>query len=336
MRARSQRADRDGRRALRQGGRAERCRRGLLRERDRAAGRCRGAGEQVADGGGEGLRLAVGRRARRFDQGSPRRQRDDDFDKRTRRVAGEGRIAAIDRSDRVAAQGERRIGEKGHAARKRRGADRRAPVLKRDRARGRSDARVDLAHRGGKGNRLRILRGVGRSRETHGRGGVGDRAGRIQGEIGHELVGHGAAQAGDHVVAQPGRVTAVAAAGDVVEIGRVEGIECGKGLRRSVQRAEAPRGAELVGDGDQPAPAGSGDARAADLQPRAGDVALSCNRRNRTRPRRCWDRRRRPRPESAASRSPARLPGKPARARSCFARRRCRSRRFRCCTCCRR
>ena len=57
MRARRQRADRDCGRAGSQEGRAEGRRRGLVRERDRAAGRRAVPGIKPRYGGREGLRL---------------------------------------------------------------------------------------------------------------------------------------------------------------------------------------------------------------------------------------------------------------------------------------
>src|SRR5262249_39986555 len=81
-------------------------------------------------------------------------------------------------------------------------------------------------------------------------------------QVGDQFVGDGSAQPGHEVVAGPGRVGAVAAAGsaaagDVVEVAG-ELVQVRQGLGGAVEGAQALQGAALVGDGDERGPLGGG------------------------------------------------------------------------------
>ncbi len=184
-------------------------------------------------------------------------------------AAGEGRsLAVVGGGYFIGARGQRRRLEKCHAAGERCRAQSRGSLGERDRSGRRVDSQVPIADRGCKSHGLTVYRAILEVGDGRRRGRVRDRAGRVQGQIGHELVGHRGPQPRDLVVTQAGRVVSIAAAGDIVEIGRVDLIKVGQRLRRTIQRSSP----QLIGNGDQTGPAWTGKAGAASGRPTPSHV----------------------------------------------------------------
>ena len=106
-----------------------------------------------------------------------------------------------------------------------------------------------------------------------GRRAAGDRQRKV-GQIVDQQIGFRGPNAGDQIVARPCRSTrapGARACSDVVEIAgfiRVQLVQIGQRLAGSVERCEAVIGADFVGDRHQGSPSGTGETRAADLEPR--------------------------------------------------------------------